>query len=420
MSTARWSLGRRVAFRFGVIAGALWIFPFPIDVIPKLDGVAQALSAPMDGAVDWFAQHVLGLAELAPASAFTGSGDRTRDYVQVLLIALLALVGTLVWSTLDRRRPAYPRLAAGAHVVLRYVVGFAMLSYGISKILRSQFSDILPGTLDQRIGDISPMRLVWTFMGYSAPYTVFAGLAEAIGGVLLLWWRTATIGALLIVVVMTNVVMFNLCYDVPVKIYSAELLVSAMLIAMPSARRLIAAAMGRATPDVPHRARMSRRWERAATIGKLLVIAAMAGNLYLEFSAPSRNDHVHELYGTWIVDTFVADGVERAPLTTDAVRWQRLSANPHGLWITVMTGARSFFNLEVDSTHQTLKLEPDKDRPTNDDKAATWTYTRPAPDRLVIDGVHRGHQVHAALHLEPSGLLLTRGFHWINERPFNR
>ena len=50
----------------------------------------------------------------------------------------------------------------------------------------------------------------------------------------------------------------------------------------------------------------------------------------------------------------------------------------------------------------------------------TWHYARPAPDRLVIDGVHRGASLHVMLHPAPAPLLVTRGFHWINESPFSR
>jgi hypothetical protein len=175
-------------------------------------------------ATRWFAQAVLGLAE--PASAVNGSGDRTFDFVQLLVCAIVAAIGAIAWSALARRR-SYPRLAAAAHVVLRYDVAYAMLSYGLSKVLRQQFGDLTPHELGQGLGDISPMGLLWRFMGYSAPYTVFGGLCEAIPGVLLLWRRTAAIGAVVVIAVMTNVVMLNLSYDVPVKLYSAQLLVMA-------------------------------------------------------------------------------------------------------------------------------------------------------------------------------------------------
>jgi len=137
MSTPRWGIGRRVGFRLGIIAGALLIFPFPVDVNPKSDGVVKWLNKPMGWAVSWFAQHALGLAE--PSSMLNGSSTRTYDYVKLPAIAILAASGTVVWSVVDRRRVAYARLAAGALVVLRYYVGFTMLRYGFWKITFSHF-----------------------------------------------------------------------------------------------------------------------------------------------------------------------------------------------------------------------------------------------------------------------------------------
>ncbi len=54
-------------------------------------------------------------------------------------------------------------------------------------------------------------------MGYSTPYNVFTGLVETVPAMLLFFRRTATLGALLLVAVLANVVMLNLCYDVPVE-----------------------------------------------------------------------------------------------------------------------------------------------------------------------------------------------------------
>jgi len=415
-SSGGWSAARRIGFRFGIVFGGLVIYPFPIGTIYKTDDLETLLRKPLDWGVAWLARSVLGLPD--PRGPFTGSGDRTFNYVQLLLIAILAVLGTIAWSILDRRRRSYPRLAAGAHVTLRYVLASAMLSYGFSKILRMQFSDLMPGRLNERVGEMSPMGLLWTFMDYSTAYTVFAGLAEAVGGALLLWRRTATIGALLLVPVTANVVILNFCYDVPVKLYSTELLIMAIAIAAPSLRRLIGAALGRATAEVPPRARLSPRRERARWIAALAMTAMIAGSLYLEFAGrPNRADHVHELYGTWTVDTFAADGVERPPLATDADRWRLCLLTGRYLSVLAMAPVKpQSFPIEVDAGAGTIT--PTVDRETR--RTETWKYTRPDPDHLVIDAVHGGVLLHVALHREPDPLLVTRGFHWINEVPFNR
>lgn len=411
-SSPGWGIVRRIGFRFGVVVGALVVFPFPIGAIPKTEGLADALGKPFEWGGSWLAQNVLGIAD--PPNVTTGSGDRTFDYVQLLLIASVGVLGTIVWSIVDRRRRAYPRLAAAAIVVLRYVLGQAMLRYGFSKIFKLQFPDLQPGRLEERIGEMSPMGLVWTFMGYSRPYTMFAGFAEAIGGALLLWRRTATIGALVIIPVMTNVVLLNFCYDVPVKVYSTELLVMAIVIASPSFRRLLGAVLGRAVAEVPPRVRMSPLGEWTRRIAALALTAAIAAGLYVQFSGrPDVNGHGHELYGAWAVDTFTADGVEHPPLTTDPDRWRLCIFSAHHMGVRPMAGKGQGFPIEVDARAGTITLTVDK-------RKETWRYTRPGPDQLVIDAVHGGGYLHVTLHREPEPLLTSRGYHWINEVPFNR
>jgi hypothetical protein len=48
-------------------------------------------------------------------------------------------------------------------------------------------------------------------------------------------------------------------------------------------------------------------------------------------------------------------------------------------------------------------------------------FDRLPADVITLDGKLDGKQIHAKLHHipEPRFLLNTRGFHWINEYPFN-
>jgi hypothetical protein len=418
-SSQDWGLARRIGFRFGIVFGALLIFPFPINALPKLQWLAEPLRQPIEWLTAWFAEAVIGLPGQAPA--FNGSGDRTYDYVQLLLFAILGAIGAIAWSALTRRR-SHPRLAAAAHVVLRYSVAHAMLSYGFAKIFRLQFGDLSTFELRTPVGEASPMGLLWRFMGYSAPYTIFGGLCEAIPGVLLLWRRTAMIGAVMVIAVMTNVVMLNLSYDVCVKLYSMQLLVMAGLIALPDARRLLAAALGRATAEVAPRVRMSPRRERVRQVAKAIFLLGLAVNVYL--ASGGRGNERHELYGNWVVDTFPADGVEHAPLASDPVRWLNVAASPRHVAIWMVSGdrdpqvtaKRGAYPWKIDAANHTVTLTIDADKKLEE----TWHYSRPAPDRLVIDGAHLGKTLHVTLHPAPEPPLVTRGFHWINERPFSR
>jgi len=407
-----WTPPRRVVFRFGLLFAALLLFPFPLQVIPEADWLVDLVRKPFDGLVIWCATDVLGLDE--PSLRPTGSGDTTASYVQHLVFFVLAVVGTAVWSVLDRRRTAYPRLAAGARVVLRYYLAFMLLDYGIGKL--AQFPPPFPQRLDQRVGDMSPMGMLWTFMGSSRPYAVFGGCAEALGGLLLLGRRTYVAGALVAIAAMSNVVALNFCYDVPVKLLSMQLLAMAIVLFAPHARRLIRAALGRAVAEVPPRPRRSPRFERARSGAKAMLIALMGITLYAMVDQvlgmlPPR----HELCGIWDADRFVLDGTERPPLLTDVERWHKvyfsgvsLSVRPPG------DGPLVRFPAKVDPAQRAIRLKLK-------DGEAIWTYalsTEGHRTSLVLDGAYRGKPFHAELHREPEPLLLTRGFHWINELPY--
>src|SRR5262245_15210275 len=127
-----WSLVRRVAFRFGFIAAALLLFPFPLGLVPESGELVAALAKPLEWLTAWFATDVLDTGELP--TEFTGSSDTTSSYVLLLVVILLATLGTAVWSVIDRRSTSHPRLAAGAVVVLRYYLALTLLTYAFAKL----------------------------------------------------------------------------------------------------------------------------------------------------------------------------------------------------------------------------------------------------------------------------------------------
>ncbi len=407
-----WSPARRVAFRFGFVLGALYLYPFPLGLIPKTDWLAEPLTRPFEWLVSWCATAVLGLDE--PSFEMTGSGDSAAAYVNCLVLLVLAAAGAALWSALDRRRVAYPRLAAGAIVALRYYLAITLLSYAFAKLF--QFPPPGPVRLDQRVGDMSPMGMLWTFMGSSQPYSLFAGGAEALGGVLLLWRRTYVAGALVAMAAMTNVVALNLCYDVPVKLYSAQLLLIAVVLFAPHARRVIGAVLGRAAPEVPPRPRRSPRFERARLAAKALVLVLIAASLYLQHDRSLQyRKPPHELHGIWVVEKLVVDGTERPPLLTDTGRWHKIYFTEFGATARPMDGPLVRLAATVDPARRTIAIKVDGDE--------VWRYTLSIDgDRatLVLDGTFRGKPLHAELRREPDPLLVTRGFHWIQETPFNR
>ncbi|MCR9245417.1 MAG: hypothetical protein NXI31_10320 [bacterium] len=201
----------------------------------------------------WTAHNVFAIeGELVPPN---GSGDTTQSYLALLNLFVVALFGAVIWTAIARRvsRRTYSVTGDLMRSYLRYLLAFVMLSYGMAKLpyVSGQFRPISEYGLATTWGDCSPMGVVWKFMGSSPAYTAFAGIGETLGALLLVWRRTATLGAVVTCAVMTNVAMLNYCYDVPVKLYSSHLVVMALLIAINDGRLLSVLLFGRATDRIP-------------------------------------------------------------------------------------------------------------------------------------------------------------------------
>src|SRR5262249_13770825 len=159
--------------------------------------------------VPWVGERVFDI-EVSVGRTY-GSGDATYSYMQVFSTLVLALAGTGLWSLLDWRRLHYARLYQWARGYGRIAPALTMHSYGAAKVSRSQFPPPSLERLALPMGHGSPMGLLWSFMGASAEYSLFTGLAEVLGGLLLTARRTTLLGALVCIGVMANVVMLNFC-----------------------------------------------------------------------------------------------------------------------------------------------------------------------------------------------------------------
>jgi hypothetical protein len=278
----------------------------------------------------------------------------------------------------------------------------------------------------QPFGDASPMGLLWTFMGASVAYIVFAGLGEMVGGLLLTVRRTTLLGALVCIAVMSNVVMLNFSYDVPLKVYSSHLLLMAVFLAAHDLRRLAnLLVLNRPAEPEEIRPLFQRKWlsRTAAAFAAVFILYETATMLYGSYTDMekygSKTASKSPLYGMWNVEELVMDGKVRPPLVTDEKRWRRMFYNTPGrLAIQLMSGSRERYDLELDEKKSTLVLSKRADP----NWKTTLVYRRPQPDVLFMEGPFDGHKVRVRLRRTepPEFLLVTRGFHWINERPFNR
>ncbi len=212
----RWSFAKRVGFRFTfayvmafclttqIIGGML---PLPINV-----NIDPGDWPPLQRAVVWIAQHLFGFGAISVRD--TGSGDRTFDLVLQYCVFAIAIAATAIWSALDRRRPDYARLAAWFRVFVRFALASELIIYGTVKAFPLQMPFPSQWRLVEPFGQLSPMGLLWSFIGASPGYETFTGCAELLGGVLLILPRTTMLGAMVALADMTQVFLLNMTYDV--------------------------------------------------------------------------------------------------------------------------------------------------------------------------------------------------------------
>jgi hypothetical protein len=411
---ARWRLATRIAFRFFFCFFLLAYFPFPFHVLPGVEGAVQKL---WELVAIPAGQAVFGV---TADPVFNGSGDKTFYWLQYFVIVVVSAAAALIWSIAGRRHAAYPRLHAWFHVYIRFALAAAMITYGSFKVIPSQFTPPWLDRLMQPFGDASPMGLLWTFMGASMPYTIFTGIGEMAGGLLLAFRRTALLGALITAAVMTHVVVLNFCYDVPVKAYSTQLLLTALVIIAPDAKRLARFITGEpATRPVV----AARKWRLAAAALAAVAVTAFSVRLLVQSSAQraSRLERFAPtpMSGIWNVDELTIDGVSRPPLTTDLTRWRRfIVSGKEMMAIQNMDDTRVRYKLELDEPKRTFILKKWVDPKFQ----ATFTFSRIDANTFAIDGTFEGKRTVAKVRKAPGRefLLTTRGFHWINESPFNR
>ena len=412
----RWHPFTRTAFRFAFVYLLLFNLPFPLSAFPYVDKAAELYNSIWNWLVPRLGRAVF---DKEISSVFNGSGDRTFDYLFVACLLLIALVITVIWTFFDRKRLSYPTLHRWLNLYVRFSLGTTMIGYGAFKVISSQFP---PPTLDrlmQPLGESSPMGLLWTFMGASEPYTMFVGFAEMIAGVLLFPRKTSTLGALMSIGVLSNVVALNFSYDVPVKLYSSHLLAMAIFVLLPDAHRVANFfILNRPTESVRVEPLFRRpAWHSAALVfASLFVIAVVGTSLYQSYDQRQRIvTQRSPLYGVWEVEEF---NVGQTPATS-AQRWRRIIFDStYRVGVQTATDLHERFGLQLDQEKRTLTLRKREDPGWN----SVLTYEQVSPEVITLAGALNGSEMTARVRRsqERKFLLTDRGFHWINEFPFNR
>ena len=239
------------ATRFGYRIAFLYFFCFVFlsgngtlfGVLPVVGGwIQQKLNWPVHQLSEFAGQHLFHLTGIARHWHPSESGDTALNWIQIGFFLTFALAGGILWTGIARlrnnQRTEYCALDSWLRFLLRLTCAIFMIGYGLAKVFPLQMPPPSVAVLNEPVGNLSPMTYLWNLIGLSPVYEMICGSAEVLGGILLLYRRTALAGTIFSAFVMANVVFYNFCFDVPVKIFAVNLLLSCIFLALPDSRSL--------------------------------------------------------------------------------------------------------------------------------------------------------------------------------------
>lgn len=152
-------------------------------------------------------------------------GSSLAGYANWVITLLAAIGGGVVWTLIVRwrkmERSEYRTLYYWLRVVVRYRAGIGIIGFGFTKLLPVQMPYPGYGLLNTNFGDMTAQKIFWLSVGIVPWYQIFAGVVEVLAGTLLFFRKTTTLGAILLVGALGDIVYVNFAYDGGVHVYSS-------------------------------------------------------------------------------------------------------------------------------------------------------------------------------------------------------
>lgn len=417
----KWGVATRIAFRFSLAYLALFSLATQIFgsmvLIPYHSFRGFGLLWPMREITYWFGSQVFRIH--TPLVYDGNSRDSDFYWIQTAWILLVSIIVTVVWSGLDRKRDNYITLNKWFRLFVRFGLAAQMMEYGMTKVIPTQFPSPSLNTLVTPLGNLSLQGLLWTSVGASPGYEIFTGCAELLAAILLIFPRTALLGALICLADMTQVFVLNMTYDIGVKIISLHILLLTFFYLAPEFRRLARFFLldGGVEPSSQPPLFKSLRATRIALAAQMVfgfyLLAMQADVNWVYWHAEGGGRTKSPLYGIWNVEELSIDGQARPAVLNDYDRrWRRvIFDSPDSLVFQRTDDSFARFGVSIDVFRKTLALTKGQSR----NWKSNFTFDRVRPEQLVLDGQMDGYKIHMQLQLVEFDTfrLLNSRFRWV-------
>ncbi len=420
-TAVQWPLWRKVIFRFTAIYLGFYLsFLQWMGNLPVISTFTELYNEVEKLLVEWGNHTIFHVKDvLVPMG---GSGDTSYGYAQLCFFALASILGTVIWSIFDRRKN-YDKAYHWLMVILRYYIAMIAFTYGLIKVFGFQMSFPSLSQLATPLGDFLPMRFSWLFIGYSTPYQFFSGAAEVLVGILLLYRRTAVLGAFLAVGVFLNVAVLNLCYDIPVKLFSIHMFVFSNILLLADAKRLLNFFVLNKPAPPTLSFTLPEKWMR---IGRIVLKTAFIV-IFAVVPFYSMYQSLHQVNvvsptnkpittGMFEVVSFEAGG----RMNEDSLRWKDIVFEDYNGGSILTTDTlfrqrynRAYFAYVTDSLKQNISF---KKRSGDSLSLFTLQYSMPDTNQLLLKGKINKDSLKVVLKRRRRNFQLAeRQFHWLSE-----
>jgi len=414
ISVNEWSPAKKQAFRFSFISLSLYILVNPNDVVPYFHYIQRFTRQPFYHLVNWLSGALFHLPNTLSNSVHT-STDTTFNYLVVLFTIVFAIIGSAIWLFADRESSNYNKLNEILFVILRYYLGITWIAYATLKIIHLQFPELTPVTLLHSYGESSPRELAWNFMGYSTGFNYFVGISEYIIGILLFFRRTYTLGNLIAIGALINILAFNFYFDDNVKLLSIMLMVMSLFLLSKDIRPLTYVLFRGKTASIETSGFYSFDTKKRNLFNVLkciLILIVIFFDLHT-FSARAKQlgyiGKKPSLYGVYDVKAFIIN----KDTITDTIRWNKLVVSLPGKAAVVrMNNAMRYFVINTDTTKKTILLT------AKYDTVNKYVFNYDLKDSVLsLHGKHLNDSLQIKLkQVNLDSLpLLKHKFHWVIE-----
>lgn len=286
-----------------------------------------------------------------------------------LIAAVLAFAAAVIWKMLEKRtKPIdYNALYYWLRVLLRYRLAVGVVGYALLKLFLLQAPFPSLSNLNTSYGSFTTWKIFSLSLGAAPVYEVFLGSVELLAGLLLLFRRTAAIGAFIIICFIGNVFLSNLAYEGGEYVYSLYLLIIALFLFAFDARRLFDLLSLNKTvlPDT-YRPILTERQRLARHIAKggfFLVFVVFYGiKAYEAYSAGSyhfpKQGGLANVSGIYNVKEFVLNDDTISYTLDSTQRWDDVVFEK---WPTISIRSRRQVVVDSSNTEQFTKADQHKD-----------------------------------------------------------